>query len=365
MIIDKNDPLDFEAFVKWNEKIAYAASYKYNALFKVSISNGEAEYLQMFPDEKPNGVRLFTVAISCGEKIYFVPATADHIAVYEPDKNNLYNLHLETVDQEKYLHYKSNAKFNGGMVIDRYIYMTPCTYPGFIRINSDNDVIEYYNNWVGDGNYLFRKSLLIDENIIYLPSTINNKILRIDTNTCSGELISIDTKVGGWWSMCKQGDNFWLAPQIPGPIVKWDTKENIITEFGNYPMNFEGKDFYFTKVFRRGNQIVLIPAKANMGIILHTETGNMIPFTLKKGNKESVTRIWFEVDGYIYLSVSEEREIQYIKLNIANLSRENFAFRCSEKIDKLNYDIQCNFMKNRTIVKENKYFDLFDFLMEL
>lgn len=365
MIINQRNPLNFEAFAKWNEKIAYAACYKYNALFKVYLLNGDAEYLQMFPDEKPNGIRLFTVAVRCGAKIYFVPAAADHIAVYEPDKNNLYNLRLERVDQGKYSHYKPNAKFNGGMVIDRYIYMTPCTYPGFIRINSDNDVIEYCNNWVGDGDYLFRKSPLRDENTIYLPSTINNKVLKIDINTCSGQLISIGTKKGGWWSMCKQGDSFWLAPQMPGPIIRWDAEENILAEFGDYPMDFEGRNFYFTKIFGLGKKIVLIPAKANMGVILNTETGDMVPLALKKGNKESVTRIWFEIDGYIYLSVSEEGKTQYIKLNIADLSKESFMFRSSLKIDKLNYDIQCALMRNKTIVKENKYFGLYDFLMEL
>jgi pentatricopeptide repeat protein len=35
------DPLNFEAIVKWNDEIAYAASYNYNALFKVFLSNGD------------------------------------------------------------------------------------------------------------------------------------------------------------------------------------------------------------------------------------------------------------------------------------------------------------------------------------
>ncbi len=365
MAIKNTDSLNFEAVVKWSDEIAYAASSEYNALFKVFLSSGDTEYLQMFPDEKPNGVRLFTMAVSYGGKIYFVPASANHIAVYEPDKNNLYNLQIEAIDRGKDPYYKINAKFNGGMVIGKYIYMTPCTYPGFIRINSDNDTIEYYSDWVGDGNYVFRKVPLLDENMIYLPSTINNRILKIDTNTCNGQLFSIGATKGGWWSMCKQCDNYWFAPQIPGPIVRWDTKKNTFKEFDNYPDGFDGRDFYFTKIFQHGNQIVLIPAKANMGIILNVETGDMTPLFLTKYNKESVTRICFEMDKCVYLSVSKGSEVQYVKLNIKDLSMESFAFRCSKNIDKLNHDILLNFMKIKTAIKEKRYFYLNDFLMGL
>lgn len=366
MSIKNMDPLNFEAIVKWNDEIAYAASYNYNALFKVFLSNGDAEYLQMFPDEKPNGKRLFTVAVRYDEKIYFVPAAAEHIAVYEPDKNNLYNLPIEAVDQDKNLHYKRGAKFNGGMVVGKYVYMMPCTYPGFIRIDPENDTVEYYDDWVGDGDYLFRKAPLIDENIIYLPSTMNNKILKIDTNTCSGQLLHIDTKQGGWWSMCKRYGDYWLSPQMPGPIIRWNTKTNAITEFGNYPTAFDGRNFYFTRVFQYDDKIVLISARANMSIILDTVTGDMIPLILTKNNKDiKTTTYYFEMDGYIYLGLSEESKVQYIKLNIENLSTESFKFRCSKNVDRLNYDMQCNLMKSNASIKENRYFELADFLMRL
>lgn len=365
MSIKNVDLLNFEAVVKWSDEIAYAASCEYNALFKVFLSSRDAEYLQMFPDEKPNGVRLFTMALSYGEKIYFVPASASHIAVYEPDKNNLYNLQIEAVDQFKNPHFKINAKFNGGMVVGKYIYMTPCTYPGFIRINPDNDVIEYYNDWIGDGDYVFRKAPLLDENMIYIPSVINNKILRIDTDICKGQMISIGTKNGGWWSMCKQDGDYWLAPQMPGPIIRWNVEKNVIDEFDDYPDDFNGKDFYFTKIFSHGNQIVLLPGKANMGIVLDVESKEMHPLTLLGSNKLSLTGLRFEIDGYIYLSVMVGNVIKNIKLNTADLSIEGYAFKCTKNINRLNQDMQYGMMTNTGVKKETLLFDLSDFLMSL
>lgn len=348
--------LNFEAITSWKDNIAYASSMDYNGLFEVDMNTGECAYICLF-DEEVDKKRLFTTAFKVGNKIYFVPASAEKISVYEPDANHLYQIEIKFVDKKIYKHYRANEKFNGGVISGRYLYIIPCTYPGIIKVDSITDEISYFTDWVGDGDYVFRKSPYSKDGIIYIPSTIGNKILRFNLKNNLGEFINLCTSGNGWWSMCRLKNEYWLAPRNPGPIVCWNENSNCLLEFESFPDGFEGDNFYFSLCFERNDKIYFLPAKSNMGITIDSNTKTLKKWEIYTAEDVEIYQFLSIVDGYIYIRVVRtETEDVYLRFNPDNMNIEKFAFYFMLGEEKFKHDVSERL--KGTVIRERSGTDL-------
>ncbi len=86
----------------------YAMATNMNGLFEVDKNNGTCKYLHFIKGEKPNGKELYTKAVPFGEKIVFIPGSANQLVIYNPE-NNTYkeiNVYIDILnpwcDQAKY-----------------------------------------------------------------------------------------------------------------------------------------------------------------------------------------------------------------------------------------------------------------------
>lgn len=352
--------IDCEAVAKWKDNVAYAASKDYNALFKMNLINGECSYIGMFPNEKTDRKRLYTAAVKCCNKIYFVPSAADEIGVYEPDTKHLYKLEIKSINTSENVSYKMRTKFSGGLAVGKYVYMTPCTYPGLIRIDSEDDTIEYYDEWIGDGNFVFRKSPLLTDEKIYLPSVTNNKILIFDTSALEGRIVSLPTANYGWWSMLKVEDDFILAPQVPGPVIRWNEQKNCVREYNNYPDNFIGNNKYFTKIFESDNKLCLLPDKANMGVMLKccNQSFAIEAWNICETSKDSTVGFMFQIGEFLYLKIQEKENTSYIRLNMDDLTVKEFRLILKEGKERLLKEYRDRLADDIGILKGNKNFVL-------
>lgn len=360
-----NDKLDleFEAIVKINDDTAIAASYAYNALFEVRIATGECTYLLMFPNEKVDGQRLYTKALYIEGKVYFVPAAADNIAIYDIETGALKQIEIPKPDEQKYKQkYKKNAKFNGGVIYGHYVFMTPCTYPGVIRININTHETEYFNEWVPRETFVFRKAPFVDDNKMFLPCTDSNLVLEFDLRNCKGIIHHIGKNNRGAWSICKNGENLWLAPQKPGPVVCWNRKKSTVTEYAQYPHGFIGNNFLFTLIFSHKDFVYTIPAYANMMLKINAETGEMEPFDKLNLQQESVVKTMFELDDEIYLIIIQDDAKRTIKISKKDLHVESYRFIFSRGKKEF---IENYLKKSKGLLKEKSYFGLNEFLTAL
>ncbi len=356
------DILEFEAIARWDGNVAYAASMYGNALFEVNMLTGECSYICMF-DESDKKRRLYTTAYKLGNKIYFIPASADRIAVYEPKEDFLYYLDIEDVDSSCHKYYNIKSKFNGGVVQGNYLYITPCTYPAILRINSSNDKIEYYKDWFTETDYMFRKSPYFDGINIYLPCTKNNLILKFNTENCRGNMFELPTKYGGWWSMCKIGDNFWLSPRKPGPIISWNEENNTVSEYEDYPSGFEKSDFFSTYIFEHNGMPYILPAFANMGLYIDIDKKIISPWTINGVISGSEVFFLFSDEDNIYLKIINNNKAVYRVVNKSNLYEQDFVFSFKNNKDKFLEDYIST--KKNSTVTESIFFGLKDFLQVL
>lgn len=350
--------LNFEAIARWEGDIAYAASMDYNALFEVDMLTGDCKYIRMF-NERYEKKRLFTTAYKVGEKIYFIPSSADRIAIYKPKENHLYEIEIDSVNKLDHKFYKSNAKFNGGIIKDNFLYLTPCTYPAIIRINANNDEIDYFGGWF-NGDFVFRKAPYLDDSIIYLPDTNSNRVLKFDTDSCKGNFITIPTKYYGWWSMCKIEDKFWLSPKEPGPIICWNEKANTVIEYDEYPVKYVKTKFYATLIFEHEGAPFILPAFANMGLSIDIRNNFISSWEIEGVNEE--TEVWFLfLDGNdIYIKIKTGESVAYRVINKCTLCTREVNFRFVDNIKKYKED-RLNNISGR-VLKEGISVGLSDYL---
>lgn len=357
--------LNFEAVAKVEEHVAYAASNEYNALFKIDLDTGNCTYIMLFPEEKLNGVRLFVKANRINKKIYFIPASAKKVAVYDMETGNMDNIMIDLPERDKYPHYNPSRKFNGSVVFDKYLFMVPCTYPGIIRIDTDNMEVTCFDSWIGEEEYLFRKSPMVDGNCFLVPSVVNNMVLEFDMRACNGRLFHVGAHNFGCWSMCKNGNEYWLAPQNPGPIIKWNPVSDEIVEYDNYPLDFEGKNFYFTQIYGRGSSLYIIPAYANMGIKINTDTGQMEKSRLPDFEKNAIVSFMFELEEFLYLRISDKGNKEYYRISKTNDFYEKYEFIFRNGKEKYSKD-RIEVMKQFHIpTEETSEWGLNEFLMTL
>lgn len=354
--------LEFEAFVEIERNMAIASSNEFSGLFSVNMLTGNCEFIDMIPNEKIDKDRLYTKALYVNNKVYFIPYAAKEIAVYNLKTKKVYKISVkEVIDREKKL-YRKNAKFNGGIIYKEFVYMIPCTYPGVLRINTNTDCVDYFDDWVNEEPYIFRKSPCIVGSKFYIPSVLDNSVLIFDMEHCKGKIKHIGKSNNGSWSICKNNQELWFAPKNSGSVVRWNLETNYVKEYDAYPENFQGNNFLFTKAFVHESNIYMIPAFANMAIKVDCTTGEIQKFDIQEIGENSIVYFMFETIKEIYLKIVRGTERKYIKISKIDLHIQEYVFMFSIGRDLY----EKSYFENRgDLLKEKNCFRLEEFLKKL
>lgn len=354
--------LDFEAIALYEKENAIAISYDFNAVFKVDMQTGASNYFGLIPNEELDKKRLYTKAVRVGGKVYFVPFRAEEIAVYDIKKDCIYKIPYENLIKKEKQEKSVNMRFSASVAYGKYLFILPSRYPGVLRIDTTNDSITCYDGWVNGEEYTFRKEVAVDEEILYLPSCINNQVLQFNMRSCIGKLITVGKNNNGCWSMCKKEEYFWFAPQNKGPVIRWNPKDGETVEYERYPVGFKGNNFLFTKSYTIEKDVFLIPAYANMWIKINTKSGKMQDAKVINTLNMKSTLYMFEMGDYIYLKICGEC-IQRVKVNKKDNKVQNFEFWIERGENQFKNDYINAVKEKRDSIKECEYVNIRD-LME-
>ncbi len=327
--------LSFEAFVPVGEHEAYASSDIFNGLFRVDMETGNCTYLRSFPGENRNKERLHTKAVFTKNRIYFIPCSADGIDVYELDSREISRIPIRAVDKKKYSFYRPAHKFADAILYESWIYLICATYPAVIGLHVETGKLEYFNNWVPEEGFFFRKGVFAEKNTFYVPSANNNFVLQFDMQTQEGKLFRVGQHNQGCWSICRCGTDYWLAPKKPGAVLKWKPLTNEVTEYDNYPPGFCDNGFAFTKIYPYQDKVYLIPAHANMSLSVSILDGSMENGRLFEVEDKMQVGFMFTLGQKYYLMCVPEKgartlERKYICLDISDNRTYPYAFRFTE-----------------------------------
>ena len=369
--ISENKGLMFEAYVQVDEFTAYASSFMFNGLFKIDVNTGRCTYISMFPEEKANGKRLHAQAVCVNGKIYFAPASAENISVYdvENEKFEVFSIHDY---KGEYKFYRPFFKFTDAVAHGSFIFFVPSTYPAVLRMRCETGEIDYYTDWMPEERMIFRKGTLVKENAFYIPNTVDNAVLEFHMDSCKGSLHHIGTCNHGSWSICEAGNDYWLIPRNEGALIRWNPLDNKVKEYNNYPEGFEGNHFLFSRGYYCNGLVRLIPVYANMSVKISPDTGEMTENDFVKVEKGEAIGFLFESKSCYYLfkqrTIEGTSEVEYIacyKLNILDNTLEECNFKFEEgKIKFADDYYKCIYKQKegKRISKENVFFDIEDFL---
>lgn len=361
--------LEFEAVAKVSESMAYGSCSMCNGLFEINLFSGLCNYVALFPNEKIDADRLHAKAVKIKNKIYFIPAAADYIAVYDIENKKLDSIELDIVDKTLYKFYKPRFKFSDGIFFKNSLFIISSTYPAIIRLNPYTHKIEYYRDWIPREGYFFRKGTYVYKNKFYIPSVVNNFVLEFNMQNMQGKQHFVGEKNHGSWSMCGNEEEIWLIPKLQGAVTYWNLLSGEVKSYDKYPNEFQGNNFLFTKSYFNEEDIIMIPALANMAISISCKTGVMKKVEILKMEDKSEIGFMFSLDNSYYLKTVSKKcnnklpYIQYLSIDIGknrikpyqfifNNGREKFLEDYSHKID----------VYSNIILRENSQFNLKEFI---
>ncbi len=366
-----NRGLMFEGYVQVDEFTAYASSTLFNGLFKIDVCTDKCAYVGKFPQERENGKRLHSKAIYVDGKIYFAPASAEYISVYDVLAGEFGTVSIHDYRGENRF-YKPALKFADAIKYRNYIFFISATYPAVIRMDCGTRVLDYYADWVTDDSFIFRQGTLVKEPVFYIPNTVGNTVLKFHMDECKGELFSVGSNNHGSWSICEAGSYYWLIPRNKGAFIRWDPVGNIVAEYDDYPENFADVNFLFTKGYSSGGFLRAIPAYANMSVKIDPETGKITENEFAKVGKDEAIGFLFESGPYYYLFRQRKMDgssvTEYIanyRLNILDNTLEECCFEFCDRRAEFIADYYKGTIGQKTgkvLYREEQFFTLEDFL---
>lgn len=351
--------VDFEAVAQTNETDAIGIAYETNGLFSLNLANRTCEYKQMIQGEAPMGKRLYVAAVVSDKKVYFVPASAKEIAVYNTDSNTISKLSFRIPEDDNY---NPKKNFSGAVCFGNFIFMVPWTYPSVIRIDTMDDSIEYFDEWVSDDPFDFRKSIYVEGNRFFIPSAINNIVFEFDMQKCKGKIHHVDENNKGCWSICKAQGKLWLSPVGEGPIICWDVDVNKTKDYSAYPYGYQGNGFCFTKNYLVKDRIYFISAFGNMSISLDLNSEILEKCDVEELNGKDSISCMYQIGNNLFLKTVKEENEKSICLNMNDNSITDVCDWIVVNLQEYIGDLLKIQMQNDDIFRENNRFGLSDFL---
>lgn len=347
------------------DNVGYASDYDKNGLFEVDMKTGKCEFLDIFEEQPIQKKRLHSCAKWIEDKIYFIPDSANKIAVYNLNNRKLESISIPKPNENLYTFYKKNYNFIDALEYKGYLWLLPCTYPGVLKLDIQTNEIEIINGWINDIEYYFRAKICLQNNKIIIPNGIGNEVFIFDLETEKGKIINIGSQNNGNMCVRKIRDKYWFAPRSPGAIISWNIVTNEIKEYENYPEDFEMGKITFSNIYSYREDIVFSPANANKGLVFSKEKLKVEKNIQWKSSDSSMVQHLFETETHYYYRELLAKNInRYFKINKIDNSLSDFRFYYMDTNEKKEIIIE-KLLSKKKILKENVVIDLQDFINKI
>lgn len=347
----------FEAVAVIDDKIAYASAYQFNGLFKINLDTGDIEFLRFFPGANIWVSRMFFSAVQGKRGIYFSPAAANYIALYDVGRDEIHRIPIPSLDN---VNKGSAFKFGDAFCYQGNIYFVGATYRYILKFKEETEEFSIIDLDIKD-KFFFRRGILLD-NIYYIPSANSPVILEYRLETDEMRVYRIGN-AGGSWTMCYDGEKFWLPPRAKDdPILCWDKEADKIEPLTITVDGYNPQDLNFLKIFCKNNRIIISPEYANIFLQIDTQTREMERLDIQVGHETYKYGYSFETSksGYYIAYVGDGTTI-FFKLDKETMSvdRVQFPFK---NVDYFIKEMKNALNKINFVLKENRSFNLSEFI---
>lgn len=205
----------------------YASAYKYNAIVKVKIDDGKAEYMFKFPQSDLIIKNQHSRAYVYNNKIFFCPAMGDYIHVFDPFT---YDIVTIGIDRENY-----KGEYYGLLYRDAIILIPKTVGGDVLSFNMDSMETVVLLKWVEVGSYFaenaqyaFLRIVQLND-AIYLPiyNTSIILVLNMDSLTIEKKEVDVDELLGAVGG----GNGIYLLSNSNSSVYKWDPVDNKVKKY--------------------------------------------------------------------------------------------------------------------------------------
>lgn len=178
-----------EAFenILWANGYYWFTSISGNGLFRINAGMDEAEFMGCFPGERKS-YRLYQDIAQYKNILVFTPFTADAIAVYRMDTEEVIRIPLKEPHTKKQkVPYNENGKFSGCTVYGKYAFLFPCSYPAIIKLDLDTYEAQYLYEPIAG----LEKMIRYENSFYFKPGIQNDDIVKLWC-VAAGALVEFD-----------------------------------------------------------------------------------------------------------------------------------------------------------------------------
>ncbi len=308
------------------DNTGYASNYNENGLFKVDMNTGECTFLCTFPDEKIFDKRMFSKAVWLGNLIYFIPAAANALHIFNVENNTIKRVEIPRVDKNIYQFYYGSCKFIDAVVYESVLWMIPSSYPGMLRMNLLDDMVSIVDDWIPDQGYFFKAKACVNGSKIVIPDGKSNLLLMFDMGNNTAKFERLGDGNHGVMQFCKVDDEFYFAPRIMGSIVRWNVNTGKVIEYNDYPDAFSGTQPVFSNCYSFDRRIYFSPSTANGGIVLENGKLRYDTENIWKTGKNKVEYLFQYDNALYYREFIGESDNRTYKVNMSDGKCESVAF---------------------------------------
>ena len=217
----------------YDGEYVWGTALEFNGLFRINPDTYEIKHMGQFPDENPEGYRLFYGIAECGGKLYFCPHNAKHIAVYDKA-----SVKFSTIDLREDIK-DIDKKFCGILAFGKYVYLQGSRAYTIAQLDTETEEIVYIDGWTkelkksqsGNFEYLIQRGGCIHNGKLYYYCPDIHGLLQISLNNLEYRFISISVGMtDSFLELVSSGEVLWFMPYSKGFISCFDPQTETLTE---------------------------------------------------------------------------------------------------------------------------------------
>lgn len=266
--INKVEIPSFACGAEYEGKL-YIASEKNNMLYEYDCAKNELRCIAFFEKEKDTEY-LYRTCILYKEKAWFIPQTAENIAIVDLKTFLIEYIPLSYKWIEKSYVLKCAS---AGVYQDHYLYITPYDIDCVTLIDMDNKSVRVFND-VRKRGEMYSDAYYYNGCLYCLPWTAEN-ILKIDVIT--GEMHRLEWKYGkkqyGQAIVDHEKEEVWFTPAGASKILKLNLKKNEWSTFPFEAGNERGADNYIESFYGKilNGKVFMLPYSGKKIISIEKE----------------------------------------------------------------------------------------------
>ena len=322
-----------------NNKIWFF-SINFRGLFSMDVTSKTVEYFDIPSKMLYSQKNAFGSMALMGSKIYLIPHNEKSIFCFDINDKE-----FKKIELNKKITDCNKTLFMGIGKYQKYLFIMGTEIPIIIRLNTEDDSIEYITQWEKDIKKLvfdsrdayFRKQCIILKNKLFVPFCNANAVLELDCDSLKTVIHIVGMEKQGYSGICYDGNSFWLSPRRSGSLVKWNNKTGLER---SVMINKTGKE---------------LESLSFVGITYYDKRICLLPFYGEGGESQIGSGEIIILQGQYFFLYEEADSIIYYEKEQGVLTKIN---KGKNEISRIGIRINCEEVNISLIMKEQENYVL-------